>query len=1432
MQKQRIWLMSALMAAFVVLGLIGCTTERDAVDRSPKEALDKKMFDGEFFYKTTIVHIPYTVDYAFIGETNETKIIRWEIQKKWLIAYNIHDKVDTYKTPVEDVARDDNTEDWVADPNRTPILAFPILDHFDITYMDNAMTGEDIPMIVANHDRDWHESRYFLIDPSTNYVTNFEFDYLNITIAWENPFHREPVSGYTELEFYDRDDNYLDPRSWRENPTEVEEIDFKTQEIFTPHSDWRGWWAWDDVWEGIYWFINWEPSRITFRHNLVRVHRDELATNGFIPIDNQDKLFRKFSYFHTRRADYCTVNGVRDKCYHKWANYHNIAGDNKLHLRLSPTHPHYLVPSACAIAADYNDAFTKAKFALENDGSYVDEAPEQDAAEDFTDYANMDPEVQREMIERCLGTDPAVEHAFDANDMFTLKPQEFMPYNEDRDGYDLDGNPLYIEINPCNYYPYTQLPEGYTFEMCFPEGRFVDGGEASQDVPLYKVACEKDWDNQCKRDSNGTPQIRYKHELGDIAESFMYWVDAPTEYGILGVSQWSANPETGQTFSGSSHIAGWVVYYVRNYALDLFDIHAGEKTYLDIINPDYGQPSDKIMGTVKAPWVNMDGTIAKNADFTEDQMAAYKQDLEENPVSYEDAVQELQNKWRPLSGRLDLNAIKGSQFESMMVPSGYRDWIYPNGTELSGTNLDVVSPVKYGSLEGLTEIFNRETEILGNCYFLPEFLDGVVAKYVEEKLQEVAALEATGISHEAAYKTVRDVAMGEFDALVFKGVAQHEIGHSMGLRHNFIASADERNYIGNAPWEPGPDTGYWAEKPEWQRQVDEYKAANPDASGEDVWLFARTIKTDRDRYMYASVMDYQDQYYIHAAGLGKYDYAALKFMYGHSIEKYTANDSDNTTMRTKNVHFIDEATNELRVDENTLSFEQRADGTYIVKAVGIGEEVDVTENGDNVPFLMCPDELRSENPMCNVFDNGYTARDIVRYMKNSFNNRYYYRFFRRGNPRFQRDISWWGFYWRLFPFAHFALDFQYNIFQDKNWQNVITDRNAVTVERQEYQAAALGKDTYISNQTGEVTEFVPGGVGDMLLAGMEGFNFLLYDILYRPDVDAYLKLEYPEDPTTEYFVKNPYIADADTMESYGYDVLRVGADVGRYHRNRYDIQDDPRIIDFKRLRHGFSVVKEAAIYMMTNTGWPVAKYGRENMANAFHYVSQGFNNAVTHMLADVINEDHIVTFTPYCAIQNPATNKYEMQKIDIPVNAAFLWGAAPEYSAAGNAYQPPEFSICNTVGGLPMHAGWVYFDKFEPSFWAMYSMSNVTADQSIFQLFMPEVINASQYDPEHCTEADRTGCGTYAPLNPATEVEFLNVNGRKYYRARTADTVRLTPIYQMVKRASAIRANCDAADPDIKKCGEKRTLEIMEATIINNLAFGNFWMTIWPYFIL
>jgi hypothetical protein len=80
---------SLLVALVVVMIAVSCTTERDAVDKSPELSLDKRLFEGEFFLRTTIFDLPYTVDYSFIGESSDGKVIKWKITENWLIAYSV-----------------------------------------------------------------------------------------------------------------------------------------------------------------------------------------------------------------------------------------------------------------------------------------------------------------------------------------------------------------------------------------------------------------------------------------------------------------------------------------------------------------------------------------------------------------------------------------------------------------------------------------------------------------------------------------------------------------------------------------------------------------------------------------------------------------------------------------------------------------------------------------------------------------------------------------------------------------------------------------------------------------------------------------------------------------------------------------------------------------------------------------------------------------------------------------------------------------------------------------------------------------------------------------------------------------------------------------------------------------------------------------------
>lgn len=77
----------------------------------------------------------------------------------------------------------------------------------------------------------------------------------------------------------------------------------------------------------------------------------------------------------------------------------------------------------------------------------------------------------------------------------------------------------------------------------------------------------------------------------------------------------------------------------------------------------------------------------------------------------------------------------------------------------------------------------------------------------------------------------------------------HELGHAFGLRHNFAASADRRNY-------------------------QHLYHALTDLSPED-----------RDPFAYSSVMDYGAEFYVGEAGLGPYDRASIRYVYNRGIDR-------------------------------------------------------------------------------------------------------------------------------------------------------------------------------------------------------------------------------------------------------------------------------------------------------------------------------------------------------------------------------------------------------------------------------------------------------------------------------------------------------------------------------------------------------------------
>ncbi|MEQ1571692.1 MAG: hypothetical protein ABMA64_39045, partial [Myxococcota bacterium] len=114
-------------------------------------AVDKSALTGEWYWRRTVEDVPYGTAATFTGAQDELERLHWEIQEELLLGYRSYPHV---------------SADGAGDT--APLVAFAIVDQFDIRRGYDRTTGEESNVVEENREKPWYERQYVRVDWSAN----------------------------------------------------------------------------------------------------------------------------------------------------------------------------------------------------------------------------------------------------------------------------------------------------------------------------------------------------------------------------------------------------------------------------------------------------------------------------------------------------------------------------------------------------------------------------------------------------------------------------------------------------------------------------------------------------------------------------------------------------------------------------------------------------------------------------------------------------------------------------------------------------------------------------------------------------------------------------------------------------------------------------------------------------------------------------------------------------------------------------------------------------------------------------------------------------------------------------------------------------------------------------------------------------------------
>jgi hypothetical protein len=1028
MNMRRSWLAAALPG--VVL-LPACSEEVKDINRVQPGYIEKSALEGEWYYRQTVVDVPPDVGIGFVGLEGKLEKVRFEVQSGAIVVRRIHESIEGLD---EDMAQPGSqfTGDVVATLSTST---------FDITRDYNRSSGSQSNVLNENSgDRPWWEHKFLRPDwSSMSGVGPVDFVGLFSGIATNSYF-------VPQYERFNPDHLQVDPGEGVINFTQAYAVTDGGQTCFLEYGFYRS-------------TTNTRNScglgEVKIRHSFVRIDPEDAAQfeprryfdrevlrdddghpmtyvtvsvpdgqgeNEYIDVEcTEDTLaqlapkysradckplsgpgMNRFGFFRTERFEVDRrIQSGHDELRNFYANHHKIwkqvyewdfesdgktikkdgrgkpmvkrdskgepvripVANRKVHpivYHLNVNFPEDLKATAQKIAEDWDTVFVNAIASAK--GISVSALRAEIAADDpegkNTAYRIEDNSCRKPVIDAYLARVPELQDV--ADDATT--------------------------------------------------------GEGVLAGNLQTVCAALESESA----DRGLEKFKWQ-QVGDASYSFVFWVNENQPSGPLGFGPSGPDPESGRILSGNAYVYGAAVDEYARGSMDMVRFLNGD------IQEQYGDEYLPITdGKTVSDWFEL-----------------RKRTRADEPAEVSDALRtELGRRFSPYqlkdaetvrfeNGKVDLSKVvknmsdrarqrdpadpfygvdnRGDSTEllkerlredpvlrSRMVPQATMalverlfQWKADDhaGEDMPTEMLDIIVELAVNP-RAISEHMHKRTQFyLERNITLPEFIDDSVYG---------TALSLKGRSPEEVYQTLREE--------IFRGVMLHEIGHTLGMTHNFRASADALNYFDK----------FWEIEERFDSEEEREENLQPE-------------------YRYTSIMDYGARFNSDFQGLGKYDQAAIKFAYTGLVEKFEDDvplpgrldmhlefdhyhkipgllGDDLENLKRREDIPADEATEALRdgVRENGVLYAENP--TRAAKDYWIDR---------TVPYFYCYDYYNGNDPRCRTWDEGPSYEASVRSAIQRFWNYYFFNNYRRGRDEYQFLNSYFARIDRVMPYLEF-----------------------------------------------------------------------------------------------------------------------------------------------------------------------------------------------------------------------------------------------------------------------------------------------------------------------------------------------------------------------------------------------------------------------------